>query len=303
MYKIYFLFFLIIIMIFLYIKFWKNNIKICLCVIAKTENLYVREFVEHYKKIGYNNIFIYDNNDKNGEKFEEVINDYIKSGYVKIIDYREKATERPQFDAYKDCFKNYRNGYDWLSFFDMDEFLELNKKYESIQEFLSDKIFEFCESIKINWIIDIRDNNLYYENKPLKERIKAFNNSSLENIHIKSIVKGNLPENFWKKIDNPHSSNFNHTSCGSSGKVIKFNSPFNNPPDFTNAQLKHYHYKSFEEYCLKIKKGRADFTKNQNKIRIRKIYKDLYSQNYYNEEKLKIINKIFNYTYLTKSKK
>ena len=59
-------------------KFLNHNLKICLCVIAKNENLYAREFVEHYKKIGYNNIFLYDNNEKNGEHFEDVINDYIK---------------------------------------------------------------------------------------------------------------------------------------------------------------------------------------------------------------------------------
>lgn len=45
-------------------------------MIAKNENLYVREYFEHYKKIGYNNIFIYDNNNKIGENFSEVIRLY-----------------------------------------------------------------------------------------------------------------------------------------------------------------------------------------------------------------------------------
>ena len=49
-----------------------KDIKICLCVIAKNENKYLREFVEYYKTIGYNKIFLYDNNDIFGEKFEEV---------------------------------------------------------------------------------------------------------------------------------------------------------------------------------------------------------------------------------------
>lgn len=70
---------LIIEIYYLYKKILKIDIKVCLCVIAKNENLYVREFVEYYKKIGYNNIFLYDNNDKNGEHFEEVINDYIQN--------------------------------------------------------------------------------------------------------------------------------------------------------------------------------------------------------------------------------
>ena len=50
-----------------------KNIKICLCSIGKKENLYAKEYVNHYQKIGYNHIYIYDNNDENGEKFEDVL--------------------------------------------------------------------------------------------------------------------------------------------------------------------------------------------------------------------------------------
>ena len=52
--------------------------KVCLCAIAKEENKYIREFVEHYKNYDIDKIYIFDNNDKNGEKFEEVINDKLK---------------------------------------------------------------------------------------------------------------------------------------------------------------------------------------------------------------------------------
>ena len=88
----------------------KKDLKVGLCVIGKNENLYAREFVEHYKKIGYDNIILYDNNDKNdkADKFDDVINDFIKDGFVKIIDFRERnENERPLFVAYKDCYSKY----------------------------------------------------------------------------------------------------------------------------------------------------------------------------------------------------
>jgi len=47
--------------------------KVCLCTSGKKENLYAKEFVEHYKKYGVDKIFIYDNNDLNSEYFEESI--------------------------------------------------------------------------------------------------------------------------------------------------------------------------------------------------------------------------------------
>ena len=59
-----------------------------MCVIAKNENLYAKEYVNHYKKLGYDHIYIYDNNQLNGEKFEDVIQDEIDSGFVTIINIR-----------------------------------------------------------------------------------------------------------------------------------------------------------------------------------------------------------------------
>ena len=274
----------------------KNHYKICLCAIAKNENLYAREFVEHYKKIGYDKIFIYDNNEKEGEHFEEVIFDYIQNGFVQIIDIRG-LHHIPQTKAYIDCYKMNHNFYDWLSFFDLDEFLEIDKRYKSIHDFINDKIFRYCKNIKINWLFYINDSSINYENKPLQERFKTplFNLSS--NAHIKSTVRGNLPTNYWKTMQTPHTSDLNYKCCTSSGKKIRFDTPFQIPPDYKNAKLKHYHFKSFEEYCLKIKRGRADLTENLNKNYIKEKVQQLYTKNKDNYEKLKILNKIFNYSF------
>lgn len=177
----------------------------------------------------------------------------------------------------------------------MDEFLELNEKYKTIQDFLNDKIFKNCQNIKVNWLIFKSNNNLYYINKPLRKRFN--NNNASENYHIKSTVRGNLSSNYWEKMPNPHSSLLNITSCSTSGKIIKSDSPFNNPPDYLNAKLIHYHYKSFEEYCLKIKRGKADTYKNRSEKFILQRYKLIYSLNKNIPEKLKIIKKIFNDSY------
>ena len=90
------------------------NIKVCLCTLGKEENKYILEFVEHYKKIGVDKIYLYDNNNIDGEHFEEVIDNYIKSGFVEIVDFRGKKSITNI--VAKDCHKkNYMN-YDWLIF-------------------------------------------------------------------------------------------------------------------------------------------------------------------------------------------
>ena len=107
------LLFLIIILIYSTFNSKQNlrkniiNLKICLCAIGKNENLYIKEFVEHYKKLGYNRIFLYDNNDIDDERFEEKIKKEIDKGFVKIINYRgyKGKLKNPQLEAYKDCYE------------------------------------------------------------------------------------------------------------------------------------------------------------------------------------------------------
>jgi len=41
--------------------------------------------VNHYKKIGYDKVFIYDNNDIGEEKFEDILNEQISNKFVEII--------------------------------------------------------------------------------------------------------------------------------------------------------------------------------------------------------------------------
>ena len=273
-----------------------KNLKVCLCTIGKKENLYAKEFIKHYKKLGYNNIFIYDNNDIEGENFENVLKDEIKEGYVIIINYRgyRGKENHPQFDAYKDCYKkNYRK-YDWLSFFDFDEFLEIIPSNITIQEFLGNQKYNNCQNIKINWLWYMNNNSLYYENKPVQERITQPNYENIVNKHIKSTIRGNLKKNYWDNMNNPHSSNNNFISCSSSGKIIESASPFNSPPDYKYAFLKHYEYKSFEEFCIKINKGRSD---TDYKLYREKMIQYLYERNKSNKEKINIMKKIFNISF------
>ena len=71
-----------------YNKNYSSSTKVGLCIICKLENLYIKEFIDYYKDLGYNHIFIYDNNDKDGERLEDVIQKYIDEGFVSITDYR-----------------------------------------------------------------------------------------------------------------------------------------------------------------------------------------------------------------------
>jgi len=276
-----------------------NDVKVGLCLIGKHENLYAPELIEYYKNLGYNHIFIYDNNDIGDEKFDDVLYNEINNNFVTIINYRgyKGPNHNQQQVSYQDCYQRYGSQYDWLSFFDFDEFLYI-KKNQTIQEFLSERRYRKCANVKINWLIYTDNDLVYYENKPLQERFTSYAMDDPVNFHIKSTVRGHLKTNYWRKVINPHTSETKFPCCNALGKKIEYNAYFNIPPNFDFAYLKHYWGKTIEEYCLKIKRGYPDrkvVTINNDVLKQR--FEMFFALNKKTKEKLDYIKKAFNYTF------
>lgn len=117
----------------------KNGI--CLCTIGKNENLYIREFIEYYRLLGFAKIYIFDNNDLNGETFEDIIKDYIKMKFVELIDVRGLISIQGQITNY--CYKKFQKLYDWIAIFDIDEYLFIKNESKIL-------FFIFIIILKIN---------------------------------------------------------------------------------------------------------------------------------------------------------
>jgi len=272
----------------------KKGISVCLCVIGKNENIYAKEYVNHYKKLGYNHIFVYDNNDKNksSERFLNALKEEVQEGFVSIIDffgYRGKSNNS-QYESYYDCYEKNNRKYDWLSFFDFDEFLELKPQNQTIQQFLSNERYKKCHNIKINWLhYESEKENLYYENKSLFDRFKKPMYDNSRNRLIKSTIRGKLT-NYWRGWQNPHSSLNRYKACSSSGNFVDTVLPYIEPPDHKYAVLRHYFRKSFEEFCKKLKRGWPEHSDQFRAI------VDLINENKNDEQKLNIIKKFFNIT-------
>jgi hypothetical protein len=291
--------FLFLINIFLiFIRINKNLLlKVCLCTIGKKENFYASEFVEHYKKIGYDKIFIYDNNNIGDEKFEDVLSKQISSKFVEIINYRgyRGKNQSPQSEAYKDCYEKNKNNYDWLSFFDFDEFLEL-KKNKNIKEYLNDIKFKKCANIKINWLMFSDNDLLHYENISLQKRFPTPLYHDNANLIIKSIVRGNIKFNYWRNMNNPHSSNNYLTACNSMGRITDPTAFYSSPFNHEFSYLKHYPTKTIEEFCFKIKKGRADLLVKLDNKTLEYYFNYFFERNKKTKAKIDYFKKCFNFT-------
>ena len=65
--------------------------KIALCCIAKMENEYIRCFVDYYKELCFDKIFLYDNNDPDGERFDDVLGEHIQKILWKLISWEKRS--------------------------------------------------------------------------------------------------------------------------------------------------------------------------------------------------------------------
>ena len=269
---------------------FKKKKGLCICTIGKKENIYAREFIDYYKKLGFNKVIIFDNNDIGGEKFEDILNDYIKGKYVEIIDIRGLISV--QIPVLNYCYEKYHKLYDWIAFFDFDEYLFINGT-ESLNNYIYNKRFEKCQSILFNWYF-YDDNDLdKYDKRKVLERFKR---PKYKVSTVKSMVRGDIKNLI---ITSSHITGINiNYFCDSNGKRVFpqtiFNINYSNI--YYKAFIKHFYTKTAEEFCNKIIKGDVQFHRNQpnylflinNKINF------FFSINNITSSKLKILKKCLN---------
>jgi hypothetical protein len=236
---------------------YENPQKVGLCVIVKNENNYLKEYVEHYKKLGFNKIYLYDNNDFDGENPKDVLQKYIESGFV--IYHNMRGIEKCQQTAYNDCYFRYSNSCDWIAFFDADEFLELYH-HNNISGFVGQSVFNEYQCICVNWRcygdngnINQTDGNVVDRfTTPVKTNKHYFPNPVSLNYFVKSIVRTNTSANF-ASVHYPN----NVSICNTNGD--KCYPSIYQKPIYCNAVLNHYITKSFEEYINKCLRGYPNF--------------------------------------------
>ena len=266
-------------------NFSKNNL-VCLCTIAKLENKYIREFVEYYKKYDIDKIFLYDNNDINGENFDDIIPDFIENGFVELINFR--GLKASQIKAYNKCYEKNNILFDWLIFFDLDEFLYL-KDFQSIKLYLGDKRFNKCEKVQFNWVFHTDNNLVYYDNRSLAERFPEREKKSKGKKiggkeWIKTILRGHNPS---ITINNAHSLFKRSISCNGFGKKMRYYKNYAFVSDYEYYYIDHYYCKSTEEFIEKIQKNDVLSNKDVRKRKIEKYFK----YNKITKEKIDFIEK------------
>jgi hypothetical protein len=218
----------------------ENPKKIALVCIAKNEDNYIQEWVCYHKKIGFDDVFVYQNN------WRCLVD---TPNLIKI----EFDGDTKQVEAYNHFIQNYKHIYEWAAFFDVDEFLVL-KKHSKVREFIIEHAN--APAIAINWVLF--GNNGHETVVGDYSVINRFTMSQNDcNPHVKCILnlsKGDIrmgvhaPIGDWVDADG---------NIGSG--------PTNSNSTKNTAQINHYFCKTPQEFEEKCARGRADKPETQKR--------------------------------------
>ena len=115
----------------------KNHLtKVGIIAIAKNENLYLKEWIDWHLGLGFDNIVI----GLNDDEFKPLIT----NPRVTYKDY--SGVDKLQSLAYTEMYQEYRKYFDWIAFFDIDEFVMLDG-FDTIQDFLQDFV---CDEVRLS---------------------------------------------------------------------------------------------------------------------------------------------------------
>lgn len=223
--------------------------KTALVSIAKDEDNYLKEWVEYHLKIGFDDVYVFQNNwrytrgDITNEKF-----------HLEILDGECKQNE-----CYNNFILNYYDKFDWIAFFDIDEFLYI-RDARSVNEILSD--YEDIDSLFINWRL-FGDSGLKEVENDEYSVLKRFTRCDKD---LHSLGKQILHTSRTKttvKFNNPHILQYSKPplrefrSYDPSLKLMCMCGNIKNNTELEKMELYHYRNKTYQE-CYKRKYKTTD---------------------------------------------
>lgn len=238
--------------------------RVVLCCMAKNEHLYINDFVNHYVKLGFDRIYIYDNDDTDKPFIGDYINNHEK---VEIIDKRGIVKPKLQQECYTTFYNTH--DFDWVFYCDVDEFLF---GVADIKEFLSKFRNMPIGQVRVKWKLIGDDGFIERDmSKPVYEVFKHSPKSTLNrnlidkgNLEIqgKAFVRGGLKD---VVVSSPHFASVGNRhniipSCLPSGRPCNSGVAIKEDYSLETIYLYHYMTKSLSEFVnQKMKRTDAVF--------------------------------------------
>lgn len=213
---------------------------VVLCTIIKGEHDYLEEWLEYNIKLGFDHIYLFDNDD-------------IKP-HVLPAKFKGKVTLSPlygkmlQIFCYNRFLKNYREKHKWVAFLDADEFIVL-RKHSTIKELVREHGKD--TALALNWVLFGSCGLDKQEDKPVLERFTMRQHGVNQHVKVITRVSG------MSCMSSPHHGKLLHGNTRDcKGRIV--DGPYHHDGDDDIACIHHYFTKSKEEFVRKCQRGKAD---------------------------------------------
>ena len=225
------------------------------CCIAKDEHPFIKEWIHHHLLVGAEKIIIFDN--ESSPSLRSLLREYVQHGFVDLFEIPGKEQQMAAYDC---CLREYEKKSKWIAFIDVDEFL-IPKKHSDVRMILSD--YEDYGGLGVHWVEFGSSGHL---TRPLGGQMRSYvHRFPLEhpkNMHIKSIVQ---PVRVKSACD-PHRFIYHEPWFCIDENLLPL-AESQGPFTAKDIQLNHYYYRSQEDYCQKLDRGRADRADEEGKRR------------------------------------
>lgn len=214
---------------------------ISLCLIIKGDHDYIREYLDYYFLLGFNHVYLTDNN--SNPPLKDIIQDFIDKGFVT---YKYDNRKYAQKIVYNECLNQHRDDSKWIAFFDSDEFLVL-KKHDNVIDFL--KPYEPYGALSICWYNFGSSNHI----KKQKSIIQSYYYRSNRSCYYKTIVQTQFVDEF--EIHNVCKHKLGFYTVDEQQRKVQGPCTIYQATKF--SQLNHYVIRSFTDFQQKVVRGSA----------------------------------------------
>lgn len=260
-------------------SYFRRNVvpskKACVLATVRNEGVYLLEWVAYYRALGFEEIYIYSNNNSDGS--DKLLSSLANANIITWVNNIVAPKTDAQSKAYSHALSIMPEilDYEWTLIIDLDEFISFNKDiFDTFFDFLSWHEHRNVEAIAFNWVYIGSGQKPYWENKPITRRLKY--QTGQVNPHIKTIVKTNRVLSSQPHFPRTNERN-NLIFYNSNGKPHTFGKShlpknmimaMSNEPDDKYACLYHFFYRSAEEFLWKWSRNRGNYPSSGDDISI-----------------------------------
>ena len=221
--------------------------KTVMCAVARTENIYLEEWCKFYLDMGFEHIYLFDNNDDTDPDIRDSLSQEILDKMT-IFNVHGQSDHSAQTNWYLQFYSQYGNTFDWCAFFDIDEFLF---GIDNINEFLSQDKFKGKEQILIKWKLFGDDGYIERDMSiPVHEFFKIDNvaREPINKLLGKAMIAGHLPNGLPADMNCHFCRGL--STCYPSGRVTQPKRYLIDWPVNEIVYLNHYRTKTLKEFLM-----------------------------------------------------